>query len=107
MTIRRRVGRVGERLRDLEAVNVREPDVKQHDVRLQLRRSGQTRGPIGRFADDDPRLGLQQRASGGAKRVAVVDDEDCPHVRMLSWPGLAVARVDPDSRESRDSGRPR
>ena len=61
---------------DVEAVDVRQLDVEQHEVGPQAARLGDAGGAVGGLADDVEALRLQQHARARTKGGVVVDDED-------------------------------
>ena len=66
----------GEPRGDVEAVDVGELDVEQHDLGVQPAGLGQRLGAVSGFADHVETLGFEQYARAGAERRMVVDDED-------------------------------
>ena len=64
---------------DREAVEVREVDVEQHEIGVQLPRRRDPAGAVRRLADHVVALRLEQHAGGRAERRVVVDDEDGRH----------------------------
>ena len=73
-----RARRVGRDARgDVEAVDVGEVDVEQHEVGAAARQaSAIAAGAVRRLADDVVALRLQEHASGRPEGRVVVDDED-------------------------------
>ncbi len=63
-------------LRDLEAVEVREVDVEQDDLWLELLRQPDGAGAVLGLADDVESFGLQQASRACAERREVIDYED-------------------------------
>ena len=71
----------GECARDLEALDVRQADVEQHEVGPKRARGGEAGRSVGRFADDAEAVGLEDRSCLNAEGTVVVDDEDGVHAR--------------------------
>ena len=69
----------GERLGDLEALDVGQPDVEQHELRPQGAGGGQAGRPVAGLADDLEAVRLQHGARLDAEAGVVVDDEDGVH----------------------------
>ena len=67
---------LGDARRDVEAVEVREVDVEQHEVGVQLAGRSDGAEAVRRLADHVEALALQQEASGRPEGRVVVDDED-------------------------------
>src|SRR4051812_20312399 len=72
----RRIGMPGDPGRDVEAVDVGELHVEQHELGLEPTGLFDRAGPIHRLADDVEALALEQHASAGPKGRVVVDDKD-------------------------------
>ena len=66
----------GDPLGDLEAVEVREVDVEQHQVGMQPTGLHDRRRAVRRLADDVVALGLQQHPGGRPEGRMIVDDEN-------------------------------
>jgi len=82
----RRAALAGELLRHLEPVEIRQLDVEQHHVGLELTRRGKRRPAVLRLADDVEALGLEQPPGNAAEPVVVVHDQDAGHVRIVADP---------------------
>ena len=67
---------VGEPRGDVEAVDVGQLDVEQHEVGAQALGLGDPGRAVGRLADDVEPLGLEQHAGARTEGGVVVDDED-------------------------------
>src|SRR4029453_15867958 len=74
---RRRVLELPQALGDLEAVEVRQLDVEQDEVRVKLPGNGHRRLPVRGLADDLVTLRLEQRPGARPKAGMVVDDQHC------------------------------
>lgn len=74
----------GEPIGDYEAIDVREADVEQEDVRPLTSGEGERRLAIGSLADDREALSLQELTRLAAKGGVVVDDEDGWHAQMVA-----------------------
>ncbi len=59
-----------------EAVDIREHDVEQDDIGLQVHRRPKTSGTVGCLAHDENLLRLEQESGGMAELDMVVDDQD-------------------------------
>ena len=71
-----RVGAAGEPRGDVEAVDVGQLYVEQHDLGVEPAGLGQRLGSVSGLADHVEALGFEQYARTGAKRRVVVDDQD-------------------------------
>ena len=69
-------GAVGEARGDVEAVDVGQLDVEQHELRAQALGLGDAGRAVGGLADDVEPLGLEQHAGARPEGRVVVDDED-------------------------------
>lgn len=76
---------LGKQLCDVKAVQVRQLDVEQHDVRTKHGRRFERRGAVTGLADDREAPGLKQRCGRSPKGGVIVDDQHrLPHARTLA-----------------------
>jgi hypothetical protein len=74
----------GQPFRHFETVDVRELDVEEDYVRIELASRSEGRFAVGRLTDDLDALALEQRAGNPAEALVVIDDEDLGHARMVA-----------------------
>ena len=92
-------------LRDGEAVEVGKLDVEEHDLRTELRSSGDRACSVLRLADHVEVLRLEQRACRSPEAGMVVDDQHRPaHARTVAERGGARIGAAPESTTVRSPG---
>jgi hypothetical protein len=87
---------LGEPLGDLEAVDVREPDVEQDELRPQPPDTRDGRLAVGGLPNHLHSIRLEQCPRGPPEVLVIVDDQDRPqHTKIVARPTARRIRASP------------